>query len=260
MRILVVGDTHGNKRWWESEVLPRAERLEAGLICQLGDFGYWPRRRGPAREFVNTVADSPIPVLFLDGNHEDHVSLRAAVAEVRSRMFLNPTSPVPLGGSLLYLPRGARLVWEGVRVAALGGAHSIDRRLRTTGVDWFKEESIGLDDLALLESGGPVDVLLTHDVPAAAPVQGVPLEDMPKAWLGELPDALAHRILVQQGLDSVQPSVLLHGHFHTSWRHRLERPWGECDVHGLDRDTTGADAFAVLECDNGKVTVSRPKH
>jgi len=260
MRILVVGDTHGNRRWWETEVLPRAERAEADLICQLGDFGYWPQRHGPAREFIKTVAESPIPVLFLDGNHEDHVSLRAAVAEVRARTPLNPTSPVPLGGSLLYLPRGARLVWGGVRVAALGGAHSIDRLMRTPGLDWFKEESIDLDDLELLASGGSVDVLLTHDVPAGAPVQGLPLEEMPNAWRGEIPDALAHRILVQQGLDAVRPSVLLHGHFHTSWHHRLERPWGVCDVHGLDRDTTGAAAFALLECGDGKVTVTRPGH
>lgn len=260
MRILVVGDTHGNKRFWENEVLPRTERLEADLVCQLGDFGYWPRRRGPAREFIRTVAESPLPVLFLDGNHEDHESLRGAVAEVRARTPLNPTSPVPLGGSLLYMPRGARLVWGGVRVAALGGAHSIDRRLRTPGLDWFREESVDLDDLSLLEAGGPTDILLTHDVPAGAPVHGLPLEDMPKAWLGELPDALAHRILVQQGLDSVRPSVLLHGHFHTSWHHRLERPWGVCDVHGLDRDTTGDAAFALLECTDGKVTVTRPGH
>jgi hypothetical protein len=241
-------------------VLPRAERLEADVVCQLGDFGYWPRRQGPAREFIRTVAESPLPVLFLDGNNEDHESLRIAVADVRARTPLNPSSPVPFGGSLLYLPRGARLVWDGVRVAALGGAHSISRRLRTPGVDWFREESIELEDLALLASGGPVDVLLTHDVPAGAPVQGIPLEDMPHAWRGELTDALAHRILVQQGLDSVRSSVLFHGHFHTSWYHRLERPWGGCDVYGLDRDGTGPGAFALLECVAGKVSVTRPEH
>lgn len=240
-------------------MLPRAEKIEADLVCQLGDFGYWPGRGPAARGFLDAVMASPLPVLFLDGNHEDHVSLRRAVAEVRARTPLSPTSSVPLGGSLVYMPRGARLVWDGVRVGILGGAHSVDRRLRTPGVDWFKEESIDLDDLALLESAGPVDVLLTHDVPAAAPVQGIPLEYMPKAWLGELTDALAHRILVQQGVDAVRPSVLLHGHFHTSWHHRLERPWGVCDVHGLDRDGTGPEAFAVLECAAGKVTVARPE-
>lgn len=258
MRILVVGDTHGNRRWWELEVLPRAERLEVDLICQLGDFGYWPQRHGRGSDFIAAVSASPVPVLFVDGNHEDHESLAVAVAGVRARTPLNPTSPVPLGGALVYLPRGARLVWDGVRVAALGGAHSIDRRLRSPGFDWFREESITRADLDLLASGGPTDVLLTHDVPAAAPVQGVPVEEMPNAWLGELADAHAHRLLVQEGLDSVQPSLLLHGHFHTSWYHRLERPWGECDVHGLDRDTTGPDAFAVLECTDGRAVLTRP--
>jgi predicted phosphodiesterase len=257
MRVLVVGDTHGNRRWWEFGVLPCAERHEVDLICQVGDFGYWPNRLGRGDAFLEAVSASPVPVLFVDGNHEDHVALAAAVAEVRARTPLNPTSPVPLGGSLVYLPRGARLLWDGVRVAALGGAHSIDRRLRRPGVDWFKEESLTLEDLALLASGGPADLLLTHDVPAAAPVEGIPVDDMPTAWLSELADSYAHRLLVQDGLDAVRPWTLIHGHFHTSWYHRLERPWGACDVHGLDRDGAGEGAFALVECVDGALTCTR---
>jgi len=257
MRILLVGDTHGNTRFWERDVLPRAAALGADLVCQVGDFGWWPAPRGRGRDFVAVVSSSPLPVLFLDGNHEHHDALAAAVAGVRARTRLNPSSPVPLGGSLTYLPRGARLLWDGVRVAVLGGAHSIDRRLRTPGVDWFASESVALEDLDLLAAGGPADVLLTHDVPASAPVRGLPEERMPAAWRGELTEALAHRILVERGLDAVRPSTLVHGHFHTSWHHRLERPWGVCDVHGLDRDGTGAAAFALLECVDGTPTVVR---
>lgn len=258
MRILLVGDTHGNRRWWEHGVLPCAQRYEVDLVCQVGDFGYWPDRSGRWDAFLATVAASPVPVFFLDGNHEDHRALGEAVADARAGSSPDRSSPVHLGGSLSYLPRGSRLTWDGVRIAVLGGAHSIDRRLRTPGVDWFKEESVALEDLDLLAAGGPADVLLTHDVPASAPVAGLPLEQMPQVWRTELADALAHRMLVERGLDAVEAPLLVHGHFHVSWCHRLERPWGVCEVHGLDRDGTGAAAFALLECDAGTARITRP--
>jgi predicted phosphodiesterase len=252
VNVLLVGDTHGNTRWWTDEVIPAALAHGVDLIAQVGDFGYW----SSTSRFVRTVADAPVPVLFLDGNHEHHPQLRAAVDERRGRAQLNPTSPVPLGGALVYLPRGARLLWNGVRVAALGGAHSIDRRLRTPSVDWFAEESVTEADLDRLAAAGPADVLLAHDVPAAA---AVPLRDralLPTSWTAELPACDAHRELLDRAVDAVRPSLLVHGHYHVRWSGSLQRPWGRCEVLGLDCDGSGVDAMALLRCRDGRAEVS----
>jgi len=253
MRVLLVGDVHGNHGWWERFVLPAAERERADLICQLGDFGYWPRRS----DFTERVAAGPLPVLFLDGNHEDHETLRHHREVVKARNFLNPAAPVPLGGSLYYLPRGARLLWEGVRIAVLGGAHSIDRALRTAGVDWFPEESITRSDLDLLAAGGPADILLTHDAPHSAtpPLVEAPV---PHAWRSELASCAAHRTLVEEGLEAVRPSLLVHGHYHVAWSQLSERAWGDLRVLGLTHDGTGVSNLALLECHAGEFRLSTP--
>lgn len=252
MDVLLVGDTHGNTRWWTGEVIPAALAHGVELIVQLGDFGYW----SDTSRFVQTVSAAPVPVLFLDGNHEHHPQLRAAVEARRARVQLNPTAPVPLSGSLVYLPRGARLLWDGVRVAALGGAHSIDRRLRTPDVDWFAEEGVTTADLDRLTGGGQADVLLTHDVPTGAAVPLIDRSLLPHAWSAELPACDAHRQLLARAVDDVRPSLLVHGHYHVRWSGELQRPWGRCEVLGLDRDGHGADAMALLRCRDGRAEIS----
>ena len=53
MRILLVGDTHGNRQWLRNVVLTRAEREGVEAVFQLGDFGYWQKDS----DFVKTAAD-----------------------------------------------------------------------------------------------------------------------------------------------------------------------------------------------------------
>jgi hypothetical protein len=252
MRVLLVGDTHGNTSWWLRRVIPTALEQKASLIVQVGDFGYWPK----SGRFIDAVSESPLPVLFLDGNHEHHPSLQAAVARTRALLQLNPWVPVPLQGSLVYLPRGARLLWDGVRVAALGGGHSIDRRLRQRGRDWFPEEAVTPADLTTLASEGSTDILLTHDAPLCAPVPLSPRGLLPASWQLELPASDAHRAVLDQALDSVTPTLLVHGHYHQYWEGHVQRLWGTCQVVGLAPDDSGSGHFAVLDCNDGKYSLT----
>jgi hypothetical protein len=247
VRILLVGDTHANVMWLENVVLKAAQVLGVDAVCQLGDFGYWPEK---SPLFLESARNSPVPFYFLDGNHEHHPLLNEHVAEARALHGLAGTEPVPLGGNLYYLPRGARVDWGGVQVAVLGGANSIDRGLRTEGVDWFPQEAVTASDVERLSAGGHCQVLLTHDAPSAAflPLP-VPVE---RAWLRELETCERGREVLNDAVDAVQPELLVHGHYHRRWALPVVRPWGSYTVVGLSEDGSDiAGNLALLECENG---------
>jgi hypothetical protein len=247
MRVLLVGDLHANTPWLEHVVYPAAERLEVGAICQLGDFGYWP---GSREGFLEAAELAPVPLYFLDGNHEHHDALAAHVAHARERECLGSFEPVPFGGQLHYLPRGARLEWGGVVVGVLGGAHSIDRAYRTMGRDWFSDEDISDADVERLAEGGSCQVLLTHDAPSAAALPLMLPRD--EAWLRELGACELGREKLNDAVDRTRPELVVHGHYHKRWSLRVKREWGSYRLVGLSEDGSDiAGNLALLECGNG---------
>jgi hypothetical protein len=245
-RVLCVGDTHGNSAWWGRFVAPLADHVGADAIVQVGDFGFWPGRwDGDA--FLDQVRSSRVPVLFLDGNHEDHPALRAATGYPRR-------IPCNLGGNLWYLPRGSRLRIAGADAVAVGGARSIDRALRRPGVDWFWEEALDDEDLASLGTER-ADILLSHDAPAGWAIPGLaPDAALPLAWRGERPACEEHRARLRQALEVVRPELVIHGHYHQSYDLVRDEAWGPMSVAGLSEDGSGLDACVLLSaCDEGSV-------
>lgn len=256
VKILLVGDTHGNTRWFNEFVLPAALQVGCDAICVVGDFGFWPS----SQDFIDATSASLLPVFFIDGNHEHHPFLNEKVAESRERSGAGGSGAVRLGGNLSFLPRGCRVTWDGVRVAALGGARSIDRALRKAGYDWFLEEAVTDADLAALSEGGVADVLLCHDVPACAPIPLSAKADLPRAWWGELDVCEEHRRRLDEAVDIVRPSLVVHGHYHRRWAGVGRRDWGTFDVVGLAEDGAGLANLAVLTCTNGAATISGLRH
>lgn len=256
MRYLLVGDSDQNIDWWAHVVEPAAVELDVAGIIQLGDFGYWCSRHGTT--FQERVAQGPLPVWFLDGNHEHHDRLAADVAAARAvRGITDPTAPVPLGGALHYLPRGARLTLNGCRVAALGGAVSIDQAHLVEGRTWFPAEAVSDSDLAVLAAGGSADVLLTHDAPAGHRIPKLkPAWQLPPLWRRYHPACEAHRDQVRRAVEAVQPRLVVHGHFHLAYRTVRDEPWGPVEVVGLHRDGHPA-ALIVLDVSDPEPRVRR---
>lgn len=247
LRLLVAGDTHGNATWLEV-LFNRALEHRCDVLVQLGDFGYWPHTRDGQR-FLRRVEFLAkrvrVPIVWIDGNHENHAMLRT--------LSPRPDGFVELSTHVLHAPRGLRWNWAGIRFGALGGAFSIDWRRRVLGVSWWAEEVITPEDVATL-TDDPLDVLLTHDAPAGIPIEGLPLS---------APDELRsydNRRLIATAVESTNAQVLLHGHWHYRYQFDLTRidataskaqgrkVWETTRVEGLasDQERDGG-AWGVLE-------------
>lgn len=254
MRVLLAGDTHGNLVWFSRTVLSAANREDADLIIQLGDFGWWPGQpSGDA--FIEAARRSPVPVWWIDGNHEHHDDL----ARRRQSAGLDRREPLPLGGNLTHLARGARIDLDGVHALLCGGAHSIDRQLRNPGQSWFEAERITDADITECAVSGHADILFSHDAPAGWDIPGlIPDEVLPPRLRAELPACWSHRRALGHVFTGATPSLVVHGHYHSGYATTVDAPWGPVEVLGLDCDGTAAN-LAVLDCSNGswKVTPLR---
>lgn len=217
--VTVLGDTHGDAAM--VGLLPRLVgrmRRISGLgpedtvgIIQLGDFGFWPHTtdwmaalsRCMAREDVNAA------MWFLDGNHEHHHML-AELAD--DDLMRGPDGEFCIHDRLGWLPRGTRWEWSGRRLAAMGGAVSIDQDGRTYGHDWFEEEAITYGQYRRFEAhGGKVDVLFAHDAPSAE----LPWSNLLAGQHGRVySNSTSNRMTLAEVAACCEADLVVHGHWH----------------------------------------------
>lgn len=236
MRILAVGDTHGNTEWVTKVVYPNAERLEVDLILQVGDFGFWPHY-GWGKDFLYKLSHqalkTEIPVFWIDGNHDNHDVLE------ENGMF-ESDYPVPVPGyeGIVYLPRGIVVEFDGLSFLMLGGAHSIDEHSRILGVSWWEQELITEAQAMKAMSHGQVDVMICHDAPEVVDVPGPHA-----AWKDDFPKSRANRSVLQQVFQVAEPELLVHGHHHVRYSLTAQATpqsrTSEIAGLGMDRDIAG---------------------
>jgi Icc-related predicted phosphoesterase len=230
MKILFLGDTHG-QAGWVKYAIRHARDAGVETIMQVGDFGYW-EHTGAGRAYLDNVQSllgySGVDLYWVDGNHENHTMLRATYQP-------DETGFVPIRGRLFYAPRGHRWIWDGVSFLALGGAYSIDKAYRQEGESWWAEELITPEEAQAASEGGHADVMVTHDVPT-----GVIPWDTNGGWDRKkdvFPLSAANRTLLRDVFDVVKPKLLVHGHYHNTYTAEL----AGCQIRGLgcDDDPTG---------------------
>lgn len=226
-KVVVAGDWHGNTSWMR-QVLTCAARDGFKVFVHVGDlkvlwfdeYPTYPELGDFTAELAGLLEDLGMVFIFVDGNHDVHPELRA--------LPVNADGFGVISNRLLYAPRGHRWSIGGVRFGALGGAYSIDRYRGTEGLDWFLEEATVADDVAAL-GPEPLDVLITHDVPA-----GIDVETM-----FDLPEAIERecyivRSLLRDAVRAAEPSLVFSGHWHQ--RRTGLMPGMETRVHILDKE------------------------
>ena len=242
-RIMVAGDWHGNEEWAVS-VIRRVPLLLAGesqrIVLHLGDFGIWPDQAG--KDYLSRVsvalAEAGAELWFVDGNHEDFSQL--------DKLDENPgpDGRVMVVPRVMHLLRGYRWSWHGLTWLACGGAVSLDRAVRTEGVDWWPEEEITTGQEVAISSGGHADVMVCHDCPSGV---AHTFAHPPPEWAAEdLARNDAHRRRLQRIVDSVMPAYLMHGHLHRAYQRTCDFGYGPVRVAGLDADNRLRN-FAALD-------------
>lgn len=240
--ILIAGDWHGSTRWMR-QVLTCAARDGYKMIVHVGDLKvlwpgeYWPGFIGFTAELKDLLEELGLVFIFIDGNHDAHPALRA--------LPLNGDGFGVISDRLLYAPRGHRWSVGGVRFGALGGAYSIDRYRGVEGRDWFLEETVIPDDVEALGTE-PLDVLITHDVPA-----GIDLDK----GLMDVPEAIEResyivRSLLRDAVRASDPRLVFSGHWHQ--RRTGLMPGSDTRVHVLDMNGRAGN---VVSLDLGTLAV-----
>jgi hypothetical protein len=215
--LAVVGDVHGDIQWLRDVVLSCA-RENVRTILQVGDLGLdWPGRNRARMEtrLERLLAEEGMTMVTCGGNHDNWDTL--------SSLTVQPDGLATWRPHIRFLPRGGRATIEGLTVGGLGGAFSVDGPpLRTEGKDWWANEELTLEEAKSLIAGGPVAILLTHDVPA-----GVPMKSEMDLPMDVLARANRTRDLIQMAVDELKPPNLFAGHWHARVTHELQYPGGE---------------------------------
>ena len=203
-KVLVAGDWHG-ELGWAKQVIERAGALGVTKLLHVGDLGIgpWPGDRGaPYEHKLNRIcARTGLDLYVVPGNHDNHQTL--AKLEPRADGWLR------LREHVLVAPGGLRWTWSGVEFGALGGAFSVDAAHRVAERDWWPvREEVRPEHLERLGSE-PLDVLVTHDVPA-----GVDLFRAFEVGPATAARAQVSRDLLAEAVQRTTPELVLSGHWH----------------------------------------------
>jgi predicted phosphodiesterase len=155
--IMLLGDIHGDIGILKFAIADAVQKGAKALI-QVGDFGLM-QHSGIDTGFYRVTKDSPIPIYFIEGNHDD-CSRWLDIKEV-SKVFPD--------GNLWYVPRGTVMEIDGRTIAFMGGAASIDKSYRLRqAMHWDPKEEVTQEDIDLLlknADGKKVDMFITHCPP-----------------------------------------------------------------------------------------------
>lgn len=241
-RVVIAGDWHNNVGAARAIVAAAAE-LDIHTIVHVGDFGIgpWP---GEATTITSRLAkpltQHDVAILVTPGNHENWDTIDKAPLDEHGRHIF--------GRHIRVLPRGHRWTMSTKVFASLGGAFSIDLGHRTPHTSWWPQEEITTADADDLIAGGPVDVLITHEVPEGTRVNA-------RARLRPDLDtrSAVARGLIRQVVSATTPQLVFSGHWHQRVTDQLPHRNGWAQVHVLDREYTPGNAV-ILDILTGHVT------
>lgn len=245
MKILFLGDTHGNYPFIRNAFIEYIDSKEIDVVVQCGDFGYWEHKESGVKflDQVNELCDLfDVDLYWVDGNHENHEKLRDSYSQPLENDFVQNREHI------FHIPRGVTWEWDGVKFMGFGGAYSIDKTARTPYLSWWPQEIASESEVLHAESKGEVDVLISHDVPIGTSW----IDEYLKNWR-PFAGTVESRTKLRAVADSCKPKFIVHGHYHVNYTEVWDAPWGAVRVVGLDSDISAqhyGQVHIVLDTDN----------
>ena len=238
--IIVCGDIHGY--WRHLNELISKKNPE--LILQCGDFGWWPKFHetktinSEEYDFVGHtrfrkswnqfgIKNPNTIILFAPGNHEDWTDL--ALREETTKEFeVMPDVHYRPFASLYELPDGRIVMF-------CGGAFSMDKDMRTPGIDWFHNEIITDREMMRLDEVERVDIVISHTCPVEFAQQ---MHSRGIVYINE--NISEHRDSSRQALSYVlqkyNPSLWYFAHFHVPAKGMYNNTkWYAMNMAGVSR-------------------------
>ena len=237
MRVLSLGDVHGNREFLLQFYKHYLPTVNCDVIVQVGDLTIsWGGC--DVEEFFDYLAElvriSGIPFYFIDGNHEYFNVLFEKYLKGDTERF------VEIRPNVFYIPRGFAWEWDGVRFMGMGGAYSFRGSDSKLMVNWFpQQEQASYADIDRALGRGRVDVLFTHDVPKGT----YHMTKLHEHHTDERCETVRRNLYAVA--ESCKPRINIHGHHHQQYRELWEASWGDVRVVGLNADYT---SFTNNEC------------
>lgn len=237
----IVGDVHGDVSF-ASKVMKAAEREGVHHIFQVGDFGVWDHQPDGVY-FLDKVnenaAKRDVYWWVVLGNHENYDSIERYQVDNKGTLITLRDHINVLGN------KSAMVEVDGIKVAACGGAYSIDKAYRKEGSSWWRQEMTSYSDVdrlrRLVDIFGRPDVLLTHDSPTSL-----------REWPGFVKDdsqSNHNRRMMDEAWEFTRPGLWFHGHYHR---------FMEYDHHGTKVVGLGMNgepqSVVTLSNDNGDLS------
>lgn len=168
--IYITGDTHipvdigklSAKKFPEQRILTKNDYV---IIC--GDFGgLWDGSK-EEKYWLDWLNKRNFTTLFVDGNHENFDMLKTLPTEEFCGGIAHK-----INGSIYHLMRGRVYTIDNKKIFTFGGAESHDKKSRTEGISWWKDEmpdenecKIAYDNLKAHDN--KVDYIITHSAPTS---------------------------------------------------------------------------------------------
>lgn len=161
--VVIIGDVHGRPDviWEAMQELP-----PGSIIICTGEFGYGFYDHYCSEEkFYDYIARQDFTICFIDGNHEKFPILNSLPISI-----WNDGKAHVIRHNLVHLMRGEIYTINDKRIFTFGGGYSIDREIRTAGVDWWPEENISEADRQNADqnldgNNHEVDYIISHTAP-----------------------------------------------------------------------------------------------
>lgn len=228
--VLFAGDAHGNLAFMR-HACKLAVDVGAGLVVQVGDFGFWPSASFSSI-VDNDFKDAGMPLWVIRGNHD-------FTGDAYKYLSMPDFTP-----GLKLISDGWKTEIDGVSVGFLGGAVSVDQDSRVQGRSWWPDEVTSDDNVYAALHNGPVDVWVTHD--AVFHPAGKSKWNFPPHIDFQLD---VQRQKMEKVFHALKPRLHIHGHWH--YRYTAETEYGR--VIGLDYEST--DALLLVDFMQGRTEV-----